>query len=140
MKLIPLLALILCCHTLMAQKESLEKGKKVYVAAGSSDDAQKVAAYTREKLSDWGYWKVADTKKEADFVLRLEIGTHGGVTWTSWGGKSVQVMATMETRDGKNIWQSKRYKSSPNGSNHFNSANASVNKLIKGLRTEFGRG
>lgn len=140
MKLIPILALMFCCHIATAQKENLDKGKKVFVEAGSSDDAKKVASYTRDRLSDWGYWKITENKKEADFVLKLEIGTHGGVTWTSWGGKSVQVTAIMETKDGKSLWQSKKYKSSPNGSNNFNSANAAVNKLVKGLKTEFGRG
>ncbi len=139
MKLIPVLILIFCCNSLPAQNSMPGKGKTVFVEAGSSDDAKKVASYTRDKLSDWGYWKVVNHKKEADFVLKLEIGTHGGVTWTSWGGKSVEVTATMESKDGKTFWRSKRYKSSPNGSNNFNSANASVNKLVKALKNEWGR-
>lgn len=140
MKLLQLLILLVFCNISLHAQKNLEKGNKVYVEAGSGEDAKKVASYASEQLSDWSYWKVVKNKKEADLILKLDINTHGGVTWTSWGGKSVQIMAIMETKDGKTLWQSKKYKSSPNGSNNFNSANASVNKLVKGLKNEFGRG
>ncbi len=104
MKLFQLTILLLCFTVRsQAQQSSLEKGNKVYVEAGSDDDAKKVAEYTNDQLTNWSYWKVVKSKKEADFVLKLHINTHGGVTWTSWGGKSVQIMASMETRDGKTL-------------------------------------
>lgn len=139
MKRIPLLILIFCYNILPAQNGMPEKGKTVFIEAGSSDDAKKIVSYTRDRLSDWGYWKLTNHKKEAGVVLKLEIRTHGGVTWTSWGGKSVEITATMESKDGETLWRSKRYKSSPNGANGFNAAEAAVNKLVKALKNEWGR-
>ncbi|MCF2518376.1 hypothetical protein [Dyadobacter sp. CY351] len=137
MKSIILTLLMLPATLSFAQEEVLKKGNTVYVEVNKTDVGKSAAQELKTALQDWDYWKVASSKAEADFVLKLETKISGGVTWTSWGGKGVALSASLQSKDNDEIWQSEFYKASPNGMNGFNSQSAAVKKLIKGLRKKF---
>ena len=122
-----------------AQDQSLKKGSAVYIEANKSDVGQSAAQELAGSLKEWGYWKVAGSKSSADFVLKLDSKVSGGVTWTSWGGKSVALSASLLDKGGEQLWQSEYYKASPNGANGYNSQSASVRKLTKALKKKFDR-
>ena len=120
-----------------AQHESLPKGGSVFVQAPKSDIGASAARELSSELENWGYWKLASSKSSAEFVLKLDTKISGGVTWTSWGGKSVALSASFYSKDDNQIWQSEYYKASPNGVNGYNSQSAAVKKLVKGLKKKF---
>jgi hypothetical protein len=122
---------------LFAQDQVLKRGNTVYVEIPKSDVGSSAGQELKEALKNWGYWKVASSKSSADFVLKLDTKISGGVTWTSWGGKSVALSASFLAKGGEQLWQSEYYKSSPNGANGYNSQSAAVKKLIKALRKKF---
>lgn len=107
------------------------KGSSVYVESPDKELSQEVTA----ALRDWGYWSIAGSAGSADIVMRIEVKVSGGVTWTSWGGKSIALSAHLKSKS--DSWQSPFYKASPNGSNGFNSQKAAVRKLVGGLKKQF---
>ncbi|MCE7042680.1 hypothetical protein [Dyadobacter sp. CY312] len=122
---------------MFAQDQVLKKGNAVYVEVPKSDVGSSAGQELKEALQSWGYWKVASSKGSADFVLKLDTKVSGGVTWTSWGGKSVALSASFLSKNNEELWQSEYYKSSPNGANGYNSQSAAVKKLMKALRKKF---
>lgn len=110
---------------------SFGKGKSVYVDTEDRELSREVA----EALREWGYWNVVGKAVGADIVMKVHVRVSGGVTWTSWGGKSIALSA--ELKSGGDTWQSPYYKASPNGSNKFNSQKAAVRKLAGGLKKQF---
>ena len=137
MKPIILTALFMYAGVTLAQDQLLKKGNTVYVEASKSDVGNSAGQELRDALQSWGYWKVAGSKSNADFVLKLNTKVSGGVTWTSWGGKSVALSASLLSKNNEEIWQSEYYKASPNGVNGYNSQSAAVKKLMKGLKKKF---
>ncbi|WP_439584905.1 hypothetical protein [Dyadobacter bucti] len=137
MKKIILLIFLLQSAIGFAQETSLKRGNSVYIEAPKSDIGKSAAGELQTALRDWDYWKVASSKKDADFILKLDTKISGGVTWTSWGGKSVALSASMRDKNDGEIWQSEYYKASPNGSNGFDSQSAAVKKLVRGLKKKF---
>jgi hypothetical protein len=125
--------------TAIGQDQALKKGNAVYVEANKSDVGQSAAQELASALKEWGYWNVTASKSGADFVLKLDSRVSGGVTWTSWGGKSVALSASMLDKKGEQLWQSEYYKASPNGANGYNSQSASVKKLTKAIKRKFDR-
>lgn len=132
--------LLLNFFTLWGQSSPFKKGNSVFIQIDNEKEAREVNQYLSDELSRWGYWEVVTNRTNADIVLKLRIDTHGGITWTSWGGKSVILTAVIENKLGEVLWLSKKYKSSPNGSNGFSTARATVNKLVAGLKKDFGHG
>ncbi|KAA0990167.1 hypothetical protein [Dyadobacter aurulentus] len=137
MKRIAFLVIILFPLLAAAQDQALQKGKSVYVETNKTDVGKSAGQELKSALAEWGYWKVASSKSDADVILKLDTKISGGVTWTSWGGKAVALSALFVTKDDREIWQSEYYKAAPNGANGFNSQSASVRKLVKGLRKKF---
>ena len=120
-----------------AQQDGLRKGSSVFIQAPKSDIGASAAQELSSELQIWGYWKITSSKSTADFVLKLDTKISGGVTWTSWGGKSVALSASFFSKNDHEIWQSEYYKASPNGVNGYNSQSAAVKKLVKGLKKKF---
>ena len=125
------------CIVTFAQDQVLKKGNSVYVETAKSDVGSSAGQELKDALQSWGYWKVTSSKSSADFVLKLDTKISGGVTWTSWGGKSVALSASFLSKNNEELWQSEFYKSSPNGANGYNSQSAAVKKLMKALRKKF---
>ena len=114
------------------------KGKKVYVENTSkNDNAVKTAGELKERLGEWSYWTVVSSPAEADFVLAAETEISKGITATSWGGKSYILTGKIKDKKGEVVWESDSYKSSPNGTNGFNSSTAVVKKMMRDLKKKF---
>ena len=137
-QLIAGIALILTLNVTFAQTDGVPgKGKKVYVETKSkNENAIKVKNTLAEKLSEWSYWKVVDKPSQADFIISTETTASKGITATSWGGTSHQLVAKLMDKDGDVIWESNAYKASPNGTNGFNAGDAVVKKLMRDLKKE----
>lgn len=117
-----------------------EKGSKIYIENPSkNDNAIKIAEELKAKIVEWAYWNVANTEAEADFKINLTSSTSKGITLTSWGGTSYQLVAKIIDKKGNTTWESNTYKSSPNGTNGFNSGTAVVKKLMRDLKKKFGK-
>lgn len=134
-----LISLMTISTIAFAQDQALRKGNAVYIEANKSDVGQSAAKELAAALKEWGYWNVAGSRSGADFLIKLDSKVSGGVTWTSWGGKSVALSASMENKKGEQLWQSEYYKASPNGANGYNSQSASVKKLTKAIRKKFDK-
>ena len=131
MKLFILLILGLM-QPLAGSDDTFSRGKSVYVESPDKE----LSAEIGDALQKWGYWKVADNAAGADIVMRVDVQVSGGVTWNSWGGKSIALSAELKS-DGDS-WKSPYFKASPNGGNGFNSQRAAVRKLVGGLKKQFG--
>ncbi len=133
MKSIILIALfqVAWVAALAGSHDSFGKGSSVYVESPDKELSQEIVSALRE----WGYWNITGNAGSADIVMRVEVRVSGGVTWTSWGGKSIALSAHLKSKS--DSWQSPFYKASPNGSNGFNSQRAAVRKLVGGLKKEF---
>lgn len=122
-----------------AQESALTaKGNTVFVENKSKNEN---AVATRQelvlRLNEWGYWKVTDKEANADLKLQMETTASKGITLTSWGGTSYVLVAKLADKTGEVFWESNAYKSSPNGTNGFNSSKAVVKKLIRDLKKKF---
>jgi len=132
------LILLIPTSATLAQSREAQKGSRVYILQSKEKgDIAGVVNDFKEGLRDWGYWKIANSEKEADLLIDINADTHRGMTWTSWGGKSVSISATILSKDKETIWRSHTYKRSPNGSNGFNSGGAVVKKVIAEMKKEF---
>lgn len=122
---------------LYAQK-SLSEGSRVFVVMDNKGEhAQAVKAEFIKQLKDWGHWKVVQQKGAADYVINLDVATKRGMTAWSWGGVTVRASASIEDRLGEAIWQSKEFKSNPNGTNNFNTAKATIGKIVNEMKKHF---
>ena len=116
-----------------------EKGSKIYIENPSkNDNAIKITEELKAKIGEWAYWSVVNTEAQADFKINLTSNTSNGITLTSWGGTSYQLIAKIIDKKGNTTWESNTYKSSPNGTNGFNSGTAVVKKLMRDLKKKFG--
>src|SRR5690606_31033595 len=131
--------LIIGISNVSAQEEALfAKGNKVFVESKSkNENAIKTQEELVTKLKDWAYWNVVDKETDADFKLCMETSASKGITATSWGGTSYVLVAKLMDKNDKVIWESNAYKSSPNGTNGFNSSRAVVKKLMRDLNKKF---
>lgn len=121
------------------QSSTTTKGNKVFVESESkNDNAIKTKNELVSRLNEWGYWKVVDKQADADFKLNIETTASKGITATSWGGTSYMLVAKVIDKKGEVVWESNAYKSSPNGTNGFNSSKAVVKKLMRDLNKRFG--
>ena len=127
-------------NTAEAQHALTEQGKSIYIsAANRQESAAAVKEEMVRQLEEWGYWKVVRSRKEADLVLNLNVQTHRGMTAWSWGGVTVRASASLEDPAGEILWQSREYKANPNGTNSFNTAQATVKKIVSEMQKRFGR-
>ncbi len=132
MKKIFLIALLqVAWAAAFAGNDHFRKGSSVYVETSDSELTQEIVSALRE----WNYWSIAGSAGSADIIMKVDVKVSGGVTWTSWGGKSIALSAHLKSKSGS--WKSPYYKASPNGSNKFNSQKAAVRKLVGGLKKEF---
>lgn len=116
----------------------IKKGNAVYVESNSSNDHTKqLKEELVNRLGEWDYWKITDDKKNADFVMEVEAEASKGITLTSWGGTSMIAKVKLNSKSGETIWESDGFKSSPNGSNGFNSTNSVSKKIIRALKKKF---
>ncbi|RYY57476.1 MAG: hypothetical protein EOO09_02590 [Chitinophagaceae bacterium] len=138
-KLIPVFAFLFATGTASAQELAIaSKGNKVYIENTSkNDNAVKTADELKERVGEWNYWTVVNSPAEADFVLAAETEVSKGITATSWGGKSYVLTGKIKDKKGEVVWESNSYKSSPNGTNGFNSSKAVVKKMIRDLKKKF---
>lgn len=136
MKPLLLLLAILMAGFCMAQTSRLQKGKKVFIAAaaGGTHEATVTAELARQ-LKAWDFWQLTTRRSTADLIVHLEVQTHRGVTAWSWGGVTTKASLWIEDKAGETIWQSKQYKANPNGTNSFNTARATIGKIVKELKT-----
>ncbi|HEY0272825.1 MAG TPA: hypothetical protein VGC22_06540 [Chitinophaga sp.] len=133
-----LLALFLGGANGMAGRQGAAKGKRLYVhLMNTQEHASDVKQHLVAGLQEWGYWKLVDSRKEADVILNLNVQSHRGVTAWSWGGVTVRASATLEDMQGQTIWQSREYKANPNGTNGFNTARATANKIINEMKKQY---
>lgn len=122
----------------IAQKTAGQKGTKLYVNLTNKDDhTEDVKAQVIKQLQQWDYWKLTSTKNNADIILLLNVQTHRGMTAFSWGGVTVKASATLKDASGNTLWQSKTYKANPNGTNGFNTARSTANKIVTALQNHF---
>lgn len=129
---------LLSIVSVSAQTTRLEKGSKVFVKNTSkNENAIKTADEAALRLKEWAYWNVVNNKSEADFTLQVETTVSKGITATSWGGKSYTLVAKIMDKKDEVVWESNAYKSSPNGTNGFNSSRAVVKKLMRDLKKKF---
>lgn len=137
------LTFILClfCFASVAFSQStdaLKKGNAVYIECSShNDNAKKLQEDITSRMKEWGYWKIASDKQQADFIMELDAEASKGITLTSWGGTSMHAKVALNSKDGKNLWESNEYQSSPNGTNGFNSVKAVAKKILRGLEKKF---
>ena len=131
--------LILFIGQVFAQQANvLRKGNKVFVENKSkNENAIKTAEELHDRLKEWSYWEVVPNEAEADFKVNLETTASKGITLTSWGGTSYVLVAKLQDKGGEILWESNAYKSSPNGTNGFNSGRAVVKKLMRDLKKKF---
>lgn len=125
--------------TSFSQSENLtSKGNQVYVEGVSKNENSVAAVKTlREELREWGYWQVVREKSKANFILKVDVKTSEGITLTSWGGTSYTLVGQIADKNGNVTWESAQFKSSPNGTNGFNSGKAVVNKLMRALKKKY---
>jgi len=115
-----------------------EKGNKVFVKNPSkNENADKASEELINRLREWGYWQVVENEQEADLKIVMDTKASKGITATSWGGTSFELTAQLSDKDDQVQWESNTYKSSPNGTNGFNSGRAVVKKLIRDLKKKF---
>jgi len=131
--------LLLFITQVSAQENSLlAKGNKVFVENKSkNENAIKTQEELVSRLKEWGYWTVVDREADADFKLNMETTVSKGMTAFSWGGTSYVLIAKLINKSDEVIWESNAYKSSPNGTNGFNSSRAVVKKLMRDLNKKF---
>lgn len=121
-----------------AQEQKFLAGSKVFVENTSkNENAIKTTEELIQRLSEWGYWQVVPTAEAADFKINLDVTASKGITLTSWGGTSYVMTAKLTDKAGEVLWESNAYKSSPNGTNGFNSGRAVVKKLMRDLKKKF---
>jgi hypothetical protein len=121
-----------------AQPTTLDAGKKVFIANNSkNENAVNTAQELSTQLKEWGYWQVVAKQEAADFHIDIDVTASKGITLTSWGGTSFVLVAKLVDKEGEIVWESNAYKSSPNGTNGFNSSKAVVKKLMRDLRNKF---
>ena len=131
--------LLLFITQVSAQENSLlAKGNKVFVENKSkNENAIKTQEELVSRLKEWGYWTVVDREADADFKLNMETTVSKGMTAFSWGGTSYVLIAKLINKSDEVSWESNAYKSSPNGTNGFNSSRAVVKKLMRDLNKKF---
>jgi len=133
------ISLLLITFNLSAQENTLfAKGNKVFVENKSkNENAIKTKEELVSRLKEWAYWNVVDREADADFKLQMETTASKGITATSWGGTSYTLVAKLTNKTDEVLWESNTYKSSPNGTNGFNSSRAVVKKLMRDLNKKF---
>jgi len=134
-----LLIMFLTVLQVAAQDNAIfEKGNKVFVKNPSkNENADKASEELINRLREWGYWQVVENEQEADLKIVMDTKASKGITATSWGGTSFELTAQLSDKDDQVQWESNTYKSSPNGTNGFNSGRAVVKKLIRDLKKKF---
>jgi len=131
--------LILFFTSAFAQESFLSKGNKVFVENKSkNENAIKAQQELEKRLKEWDYWNVVSRESDANFKIHIETSASKGITATSWGGTSFTLAAKIKDKKGEVLWESDTYKSSPNGTNGFNSGAAVVKKLIRELKKKYG--
>ncbi|MBE7178642.1 MAG: hypothetical protein INR69_19740 [Mucilaginibacter polytrichastri] len=119
--------------------DPLKKGQQVYVEMNSANEnALEVKNTFTDGLKDWGYWTVVDDKSKAGLVIVLQAQASKGITATSWGGTSVAGNMLLLAGD-KTIWESDTFKSSPNGTNGFNSKKTVAKKMLRAVQKKVGK-
>jgi len=136
MKELFLLLAVLMAGFCMAQTGRLQQGKKVFITTTAGGGTHEAAVKTElvKQLKEWGYWEAVPRRNTADLIVHLEVQTHRGVTAWSWGGVTTRATLLVEDRAGEPVWQSKQYKANPNGTNSFNTARATIGKIMKELK------
>ncbi|WP_118194408.1 hypothetical protein [Albibacterium indicum] len=131
-------AVLLFLNVQAQERDVFEKGNKVFLESSSkNENAIKTNDELLGYLQEWGYWTVAENKTESDFTLITDVTASKGMTAVSWGGTSYSLIAKLVDENGEVLWESNAYKSSPNGTNGFNSSRAVVKKLMKDLKKKF---
>lgn len=114
---------------------AVSKDSKVFVENDSkNENAVKTIEELLGRLNEWGYWKMVNDPEDADFKLKVNISASKGITATSWGGTSYELVGKLIDKKGAVIWESNTYKASPNGTNGFNAGKAVVKKLMRDLK------
>lgn len=114
------------------------KGDKIYVENDTkNENVKEIITEFKNRLTDWGHWNVVSSKASADYIVKVNAQTSKGVRLTSWGGTSVDGSVELFDKQGKSVWLSDTYKSSPNGTNGFNSKRAVAKKLVNGLKKKY---
>ncbi|MFT4601996.1 MAG: hypothetical protein ACI857_002182 [Arenicella sp.] len=110
-------------------KSLIIKGNKVFLEF-DTDFAREADDYLKEELEMWGYWKVTDNIKDADFKMVFSIDRFFMFS------KSGQV--SVQTKGGHQIENSKKFWSGPNRYNGFNAKRKLAQKVVrKFLEVEF---
>ncbi|RZL37947.1 MAG: hypothetical protein EOO96_03945 [Pedobacter sp.] len=115
-----------------------EKGSKIFIENPSkNENSIKITEELQAKITEWGFWQTTSNEAVADYKIKLTSSTSKGITLTSWGGTSYQLVAKILDKKGNTTWESDAYKSSPNGTNGFNYGTAVVKKLMRDLKKKF---
>ncbi|MBE7178017.1 MAG: hypothetical protein INR69_16560 [Mucilaginibacter polytrichastri] len=123
-----------------AQDNPLAQGKSIFVELSSKNEsANEAKTEIIDRLNEWKHWTVTEDRSAADLIAKLDIEASKGITATSWGGTSIGGKVTITDKGDKVLWESDTYKSSPNGTNGFNSKKAVANKIIRALKKKVGK-
>ncbi|QNL49669.1 hypothetical protein H8S90_23620 [Olivibacter sp. SDN3] len=121
-----------------AQEPTFSAGSKVFVENTSkNENVINTVQELLKRLNEWDHWQVVPTAEEADFKISIDVTASKGITLTSWGGTSYVMVAKLIDKKNEVLWESNAYKSSPNGTNGFNSGRAVVKKLMRDLKRKF---
>lgn len=133
-----LLGILISVAGFSQKNELTQKGNKVYVEGVSkNENSMEAVKALRQELNEWGYWQVVNEKSNSNFTLKVDVKTSEGITLTSWGGTSYTMVGQIVDKNDSVTWESSQYKSSPNGTNGFNSGRAVVNKFVKALKKKY---
>jgi hypothetical protein len=120
-------------------KPQMAKGSKIFVTTSSkNENAVNTVQHATNLLTEWNYWNIVEAEKDADLTLNLGVTASKGITLTSWGGTSYQMVGTILGKNKEVIWESNGYKASPNGTNGFNAGKSVAKKLVRDLKKLVG--
>ena len=132
-----LICMFLFSFSMAKAQENLNvpQGSKIYVTTSSkNENAVNSVQHAIALLKDWAYWTIVESEKDAELTLNLGITASKGITLTSWGGTSYQLVGTILDKNKEVLWESNGYKASPNGTNGFNAGKSVAKKLVRDLK------
>ena len=102
-----------------------KKGNKVYLSANDTISKEGLV-FLNDGLEEYNYWVIVESPKESDFIIELNCIKKFRVTTYA-----VYTSSKFINADGKTIFETKEYKSTPTAFNEFNALKGSIQEMIK---------
>lgn len=111
------------------QDQLLAKGNSVFVEI--PDDAARAGEkYFIDALKEWGFWNVAATKEEAQFIIQFNIVKKTVIDRAAY--------LVFKNKEGQEFLRSESYNASTNAFNGYNAFRACARKVVgKFLKRRF---